>query len=77
MAGVPAVVIALTISPGKALLVGLIYLGLQLIVAYVLTPKILGKSSGLHPVSIIIALTAGAAWAESSEPSWPSRLCSW
>lgn len=60
VAGVPAVLIALTISPGRALLVGLIYLALQLVVAYVLTPKILGKSSGLHPVSIIIALTAGA-----------------
>ena len=61
VAGVPAVLIALTISPGRALAVGLIYLMLQLVVAYILTPKILGKSSGLHPVSIIIALTAGAA----------------
>ncbi len=61
VAGVPAVLIALTISPGRALGVGLVYLVLQLVVAYILTPKILGKSSGLHPVSIIIALTAGAA----------------
>ncbi len=60
-AGVPAVLIALTISPGRALALGLGYLVLQLIVAYVLTPKILGQSSGLHPVAIIIALTAGAA----------------
>lgn len=60
-AGVPAILIALTISPGRGLVVGLSYLILQLIVAYVLTPKILGQSSGLHPVAIIIALTAGGA----------------
>ena len=61
VAGVPAVLIALTISPTRAITVGLLYLVLQLLVAYVLTPKILGASSGLHPVAIIIALTAGGA----------------
>ncbi len=61
VAGVPAVLLGLTISPGTGLAVGLIYFALQLVVAYILTPRILGQSSGLHPVAIIVALTAGGA----------------
>ncbi|MSU76380.1 AI-2E family transporter [Patescibacteria group bacterium] len=60
-AAVPVLLVALTISTGKAIWVGVAYLGIQLVVAYLFTPKILGKAAGLHPASVIIALIAGSA----------------
>lgn len=60
-AAVPLLLVALTISVEKAIGVGIAYLAIQLVAAYLFTPKILGKAAGLHPVSVIIALIAGSA----------------
>lgn len=60
-AAVPLLLVALTISTGKAIAVGIAYLAIQLVVAYLFTPKILGRAAGLHPVSVIVALIAGSA----------------
>ncbi|MBM2820902.1 MAG: hypothetical protein HW405_662 [Candidatus Berkelbacteria bacterium] len=57
---IPALLIALTISPLKALLVLIIYLVIQQLESQFLAPKILGKAVGLSPVIIILALLVGA-----------------
>ncbi len=40
---------------------GLIYLIAEILEGYVLTPKILGQSLGLHPVVVLVSLTIGGA----------------
>lgn len=40
---------------------GLIYLIAEIVEGYVLTPKILGESLGLHPVVVLASLTIGGA----------------
>lgn len=52
VAAVPAVLLALTIGPTAALWVVLLYLVVQQVESYVLTPLILGGRLELHPVSI-------------------------
>ncbi|WP_041556051.1 AI-2E family transporter [Carnobacterium sp. 17-4] len=53
---VPAIIVALTISPTTALLVALIVLVVQQLDANFLTPKFVGKSLAIHPLTIIIIL---------------------
>lgn len=53
---VPAILVALTISPTTALLVALIVLVVQQLDANFLTPKFVGKSLAIHPLTIIIIL---------------------
>lgn len=60
LAAIPAILLALTISPITALIVALCYFGLQQLEAQILVPKIMGKAVGLSPVIIIIALLVGA-----------------
>jgi len=57
---IPAVIVALTISPIKALFVLIVYLVIQQIEAQFLVPKVMGKAVGLSPVIIIIAVLVGA-----------------
>lgn len=52
----PAFIIGLTISPGKALLVALLIVVIQQIDANFLTPKFVGKSLDIHPLTIIVVL---------------------
>lgn len=57
---VPAFIIALTISPTTALLVTIIILIVQQLDVNLLTPKFVGKSLAIHPLTIIfILLVAG------------------
>jgi len=56
----PAILIALSISPLKALLILAAYLLIQQLESQFLAPKIMGKAVGLSPVIIILALLAGA-----------------
>lgn len=60
LAAIPAILLALTISPLTALIVALCYFGLQQLESQILVPKIMGKVVGLSPVIIIIALLVGA-----------------
>lgn len=55
IAAVPAVLIALTISPQTALYVGLLYIAVQSIDGYVLTPFVNRRSVELPPVLTIFA----------------------
>ncbi|MEK7529975.1 MAG: AI-2E family transporter [Patescibacteria group bacterium] len=59
IAAIPAIGIGLTMSPLKAMLVAIIYFGIQQIENAVLTPKIMQKSVGLNPVVSLFALLVG------------------
>ena len=64
LASIPALIIALTISPSLFLLTLLLYFLIQEIENYVLVPKVMQKSVGLHPVIIIVAMLVGYKFAE-------------
>lgn len=59
IAAVPAIVIAFTASPIKALIVVALYIGIQQLENSVLTPKIMQKSVGLNPVVSLFVLLVG------------------
>ncbi len=46
-------------SPIKALWVGILFIGIQWIENNVLAPKIIGESTGIHPIAILLALIIG------------------
>lgn len=56
---VPAVVLALFVSPTSALLVALAYLAIQQLEGNYLTPKIQGDALGVHPLLVFLAVVAG------------------
>ncbi len=53
---IPAVIIALLISPALTVKVVVFYVVLQSVGAYVLVPKVMGKKLDLHPLTVLIAL---------------------
>lgn len=57
---IPALIIAFTVSPLKALLILIIYILIQQLESQFLVPKIMGKVLGLSPVIIILAILVGA-----------------
>lgn len=56
---IPIAVVALTISPLKALLALAWIVGIHALEANFLNPKILGQSAKIHPVLIVLSLIAG------------------
>ncbi|MBC7320717.1 AI-2E family transporter [bacterium] len=56
LGAVPAIVIALTISPWKALEIAIWYLVVQQIEAHFVVPNVMGKTMGLHPLTVIFSL---------------------
>ena len=54
----PAVLVMLAIDPATALWVLLAAVTIQLIEAYFLFPRFMGKSAGVHPLTCILALVA-------------------
>lgn len=54
MAGVPAVLLALSISPDLALYTVLLFVGIQLVEGYVLQPLIEAKAADLPPALVIV-----------------------
>ncbi len=64
LASIPALIIALAISPSLFLLTLILYFLIQEVENYVLVPKVMQKSVGLHPVIIIIAMLVGYKFAE-------------
>jgi predicted PurR-regulated permease PerM len=56
-----AVLFALLISPFRALLVIVAFIGIQQIEGNILEPIIFGKQVGLHPVLVVLALLAGGS----------------
>lgn len=60
LSAVPAVIVALTISPTMALVVAGAYLLIQALENNLLVPKIMQRAVGLNPVVVILAIMIGA-----------------
>ena len=58
---IPGILILLIISPKSSLIFAVLILAIQQLDGSVIGPKILGKSTGLQPISIIFAITVGGA----------------
>jgi predicted PurR-regulated permease PerM len=56
---IPAILIALTQSPIKGMLVAIMYIVIQQVENHVLVPKIMQKVTGLHPIVSIFAMLIG------------------
>lgn len=61
LAAMPAVLLGLSESPSQGLLVGGIYLGLQQVESYVITPNVMKTQTDLPPALVIFALACGFA----------------
>jgi predicted PurR-regulated permease PerM len=57
--GIPAVFLALTVSPVKAVIVALFILGRQMLVDAVLVPRVTRDAVGLSPLTVFAAVLAG------------------
>lgn len=55
----PAVFFAFLNSPIKALWVSIIFLGIQWVENNILAPKIIGESTGIHPLTVLLSLVIG------------------
>jgi predicted PurR-regulated permease PerM len=60
LGAIPAVVVALTISPGKAVLTALLYLIIQQLEGNVLQPRIQGQALNMPSILIFVGVIAGA-----------------
>lgn len=60
LSAIPAIAIALAVSPTMALIVTIFYLLVQEAENKLLVPKVMQRTVGLHPVTIIIILLIGA-----------------
>lgn len=61
IAAIPAVIVALTISPGLALTVGIVYIVIQQLENTLLVPKIMQRAVGFNPVVVIISIMIGSS----------------
>ena len=59
LASIPAILIAFTVSPLLAILTLILYFLIQQFENYLIVPKVMERSVGLHPVIIIIAMLVG------------------
>ncbi len=59
---VPAILVGLSQSPGKALLIGLLYLLISNVILNFIYPKVMGDAVRLPPILVIVALIAGFSW---------------
>ena len=55
---IPAVLVALTVSPVAAVLTGLLFLTINLLDGNLLTPRLQGSALSLHPVVVLVAVIA-------------------
>ena len=58
---IPALGVALTVSPAKALAVALFFLAQQQVENHLLVPKIMSKQVGVSAVTVIVALLVGGS----------------
>src|SRR3989344_5615127 len=63
MSAIPAILLAFSQSPSLGIWVTIFYIVLQQTESHVLAPLILGRTLGLHPVTVVIALLIGATLA--------------
>ncbi len=59
LGAIPAVVVALTISPGKAVLTALLYLVIQQVEGNILQPRIQGQALNMPSILIFLGVIAG------------------
>lgn len=59
MFAVPGILVAFVQDPALAILVGILYIIIQKIEAYVLVPKIMQRTVGLSPLVILVAILVG------------------
>ena len=58
----PAILVVLSQTPGKALLVALLYLLISNVILNFVYPKVMGDAVRLPPILVIVALIAGFSW---------------
>jgi predicted PurR-regulated permease PerM len=63
LGGIPAVIVAFTISPTTALLTVLLFVAIQQLEGNVLTPRIQGEALRVHPILVFLAVIAGGGLA--------------
>lgn len=63
LGAIPALVIALTVSPTTALLTAVLFLGIQQLEGNFLTPKIQGDTLRVHPILVLLAVIIGGGLA--------------
>ena len=59
LGGIPAIILALLESPVTAILTVLVYVVIQQLESYVLTPRVQGQAIRVHPIIILLAVLAG------------------
>ena len=59
ISAVPAIVVALTISPNMAIIVAVAYILIQFTENHLLVPRIMQRAVGLNPVVVIVGVIAG------------------
>ncbi len=59
LGAIPAVIVALNVSPALAILVVVAYIIIQTLEANILVPKIMEKAVGLNPLVILLAILIG------------------
>jgi predicted PurR-regulated permease PerM len=60
LASIPAILLALTRSPGLALVTAISYNLIQQVENSLIVPRVLGRTMGLHPVVMMVMLVVGA-----------------
>jgi predicted PurR-regulated permease PerM len=61
IAAIPALLVALTISPAAVIAILIVYTGIQQLENNILVPKVMGDAVDLHPAVVILALVVGGA----------------
>jgi predicted PurR-regulated permease PerM len=61
IAAIPALLVALTISPAAVIAILIVYTGIQQLENNILVPKVMGDAVELHPAVMILALVVGGA----------------
>ena len=59
IASVPAIIVALTISPNMALFIVALYIIIQMVENHLLVPRIMQRAIGLNPVIVIVGVIIG------------------
>ncbi|GDX61958.1 AI-2E family transporter [Candidatus Levyibacteriota bacterium] len=60
ISSIPAIIIAMTISPQMTAIIIIIYVGMNMLENNILVPKIMEKAVGIHPVIIVLSIAIGA-----------------
>lgn len=60
LGAVPAVLIALSVSPTKAILVGILFFAIQQLEGNFLTPRIQSQALGVHPIIVFLTVIIGS-----------------